>query len=185
MAEALHVERGVGRHEEHTLGDGAEESGENPVGASVRAGARGSGRGTVHIVGSPPSSGRHFEASVGAHGGALLALGREAYPLLGEGVLDLRVAERLRELARNLRVALPCTVGTEISSSKIARKIQVFEEKQQQARVPEVQDSAEMGVTGAMDLITRAMSQYGRTLPCTGKGSDGEEVLELRAWVKG
>ncbi|CAN0194772.1 unnamed protein product [Lampetra planeri] len=30
MAEDRHVERGAGRHEEHTLGDGAEESGENP-----------------------------------------------------------------------------------------------------------------------------------------------------------
>ncbi|CAN0109537.1 unnamed protein product [Lampetra fluviatilis] len=175
MAEDRHVERGAGRHEEHTLGDGAEESGENPVRASVGVGARG----TAHMVGailSPedlswpvvailrrareraeevrrvselqeaapelaPEARTRFlqrermeDKTPYAFRAALLALGREAYPLLGEGALDLSVEERLRELARKLRVALPSAVGTEISSSTVARKIQVFEEKQQWAR---------------------------------------------------
>ncbi|CAN0094911.1 unnamed protein product [Lampetra fluviatilis] len=52
MAEDRHVERGAGRHEDRTPGDGEEESGENPVGASIGAGARGSWRGTAHIVGT-------------------------------------------------------------------------------------------------------------------------------------
>ncbi|CAN0224666.1 unnamed protein product [Lampetra planeri] len=64
---------------------------------------------------------------------ALQVLGREAYPLEGEGALDHRVAERLRELARTLRVDLPSAVGTKISSSTVARTIQVFEEQQQRA----------------------------------------------------
>ncbi|CAN0204336.1 unnamed protein product [Lampetra fluviatilis] len=44
--------RGRGRHEERTPGHGGEESGENPAGASIGAGARGSARGSAHMVGA-------------------------------------------------------------------------------------------------------------------------------------
>ncbi|CAN0017107.1 unnamed protein product [Lampetra planeri] len=52
MAEDRNVKTGTGQHEERTLGDGIEESGENPAGASVGVGARGSGWGTAHMVGT-------------------------------------------------------------------------------------------------------------------------------------
>ncbi|CAM9288530.1 unnamed protein product [Lampetra fluviatilis] len=52
MAEDRHVERGAGRQEACTPADGVKESGENQVGASVRAGARVSGQGTVHMAGA-------------------------------------------------------------------------------------------------------------------------------------
>ncbi|CAM9390378.1 unnamed protein product [Lampetra planeri] len=65
---------------------------------------------------------------------ALWALERDAYPHLGEGALDFWVVKRLRELARELRVALPSAAGTEISSLTVARKVHAFEEYQQQAK---------------------------------------------------
>ncbi|CAN0354482.1 unnamed protein product [Lampetra planeri] len=64
----------------------------------------------------------------------LLVLGEEAYSLVGEGAFGIREVERLWGLARRLRVGLPFAVGTEISSSTVARTIQVHEEQQQQAR---------------------------------------------------
>ncbi|CAN0180313.1 unnamed protein product [Lampetra planeri] len=99
---------------------------------------------------------------------ALLALGREAYPLLGEGV-----AERLRELARKLWVALPSAVGMEISHSTVTWKIQVFEEKQQRASWEAVAWSMEnmMAAVGGQGMQTggslREDTRWGQLpLPC-------------------
>ncbi|CAM9572002.1 unnamed protein product [Lampetra planeri] len=64
------------------------------------------------------------------HGGCHFSLGG---PAVVSGC-HFEVAKRLRELARELRVTLPSTVGAEISSLMVARKVQAFDEYQQRTR---------------------------------------------------
>ncbi|CAM9924982.1 unnamed protein product [Lampetra fluviatilis] len=143
MAEDRNVKTGTGQHEERTLGDGIEESGENPAGASVGVGARGSGWGTAHMVGTILSP-EDLPWSVGA----ISRRGAVNPSPAGPGSLrPTEIAKCEVSGTRSKRVLLsgeePCPLSRGLCLYGLLS-----------LGNPEEQDPAETGVTHAMDRIT-------------------------------
>lgn len=66
---------------------------------------------------------------------ALLALGRKAYPQMGETVLDSLTTEGLLALARESGIVLPFAEGMGIMSLKVAQEIQGHKTRQHWPKV--------------------------------------------------